>query len=82
MPAEVVTVNGREYRLTSRPTVVITVDGCQPVYLDDGLARGLMPRLRRMLADGGSYGLASPTVAGVVRQPVFGRGPRGVRRRP
>ena len=42
-----VLVNGREYALPARPTAVITVDGCDPRYLDDALARGLMPRLRR-----------------------------------
>ena len=55
MPAELVSVNGRDYRLPNRPTVVITIDGCQPAYLDDGMARGLMPRLSAMLARGGAY---------------------------
>ena len=57
MPAETVQVNGREYRVSRRPTLAITVDGCQPAYLDDGLARGLMPRLRAMLDAGGAYHL-------------------------
>jgi phosphonoacetate hydrolase len=35
--------------------VVITIDGCEPDYLDDALARDLMPRLKDMLASGGSY---------------------------
>lgn len=51
------TVNGREYRRPTRPTVVITIDGCQPAYLDDGMARGLMPRLAALLAGGGAYHL-------------------------
>ncbi len=55
MPADTVTVNGREYRLPTRPTVAITIDGCQPAYLDDALARGLMPRLSVMLDGGGAY---------------------------
>jgi phosphonoacetate hydrolase len=57
MPSESITVNAREYRLPTRPTVVITIDGCDPRYLDDALARGLMPRLAAMLADGGAYAL-------------------------
>ena len=57
MPAETITINARDYRLPQRPTVAITVDGCDPSYLDDGLARGLMPRLRAMLEGGGSYHL-------------------------
>lgn len=52
-----VTVNAREYRLPTQPTLVITIDGCDPRYLDDALARGLMPRLAEMLASGGSYHL-------------------------
>jgi len=52
-----VTVNGRDYRRPRRPTVVITIDGCQPAYLDDGMARGLMPRLKALLANGGAYHL-------------------------
>jgi phosphonoacetate hydrolase len=57
MPVETVTVNAREYRLPTRPTAVITIDGCDPRYLDDALARGLMPRLAAMLDDGGAYAL-------------------------
>jgi phosphonoacetate hydrolase len=52
-----VTVNGRDYRRPSRPTVVMTIDGCQPAYLDDAMARGLMPRLSAMLAGEGAYHL-------------------------
>ena len=37
--------------------MVITIDGCDPRYLDDALARGLMPRLAAMLREGGAYAL-------------------------
>ena len=59
MPAadSLVAVNGRDYRRPTRPTVVMTIDGCQPAYLDDGLRRGLMPRLGAMLAGEGAYHL-------------------------
>jgi phosphonoacetate hydrolase len=50
-----VVVNGRDYRLPVQPTVVIVIDGGDPRYLDDALARGLMPRLRGMLDAGGAY---------------------------
>jgi phosphonoacetate hydrolase len=50
-----VVVNGRAYRPPTRPTVVVTIDGGDPAYLDDGLSRGLMPRLREMLHAGGAY---------------------------
>ena len=52
MPSETVTVNARDYRVPERPTMVITIDGCDPRYLDDALARGLMPRLAAMLRRG------------------------------
>ena len=55
MPDGSVFVNGRDYRLPSCPTVVITIDGGDPTYLDDALARGLMPSLASMLASGGAY---------------------------
>ena len=57
MPQEMVTVNAREYRVPARPTMVITIDGCDPRYLDDALERGLMPRLAAMLRQGGTYAL-------------------------
>ncbi len=57
MPAETITINAREYRFPRRPTVAITVDGCDPRYLDDALARRLMPHLAEMLTGGGSYHL-------------------------
>ncbi len=57
MPPETVTVNAREYRMPARPTMVITVDGCDPRYLDDALERRLMPHLSGMLDTGGAYAL-------------------------
>ncbi len=57
MPPDVITVNGRDYRLPTRPTAVITIDGCEPAYLDDAMTRGLTPCLSTMLAAGGAYRL-------------------------
>jgi phosphonoacetate hydrolase len=48
-------VNGRHYRLPRQPTVVFTIDGGDPRYLDDALARGLMPHLQALLSNGGVY---------------------------
>ena len=45
-------VNGRTYRPPPRPVVVVCLDGCGDEYLDAALARGRMPRLARMAADG------------------------------
>src|SRR5438445_2620542 len=53
--AESVSVNGRAYNVPTQPTVVFTIDGGDPRYLDDALARGLMPSLQGVLAHGGVY---------------------------
>ena len=50
-----ITINARDYRMPTRPTVVVTMDGVDPRYVDDALSRGLMPRLAAMLASGGAY---------------------------
>ena len=57
MLPETVAINAREYLVPTRPTIVITVDGCDPRYLDDALERQLMPRLAGMLNAGGAYAL-------------------------
>jgi phosphonoacetate hydrolase len=49
---EAVLVNGRRYRLPSRPVVAVCVDGCAPAYLADALERGLLPHLARFRAEG------------------------------
>src|SRR5467141_2767821 len=53
--AESVVVNGREYRAPTQPTVVFTIDGGDPRYVDDALARGVMPSLQNLLAKDGAY---------------------------
>src|SRR5260370_42241373 len=52
---ETVPANGRQYVLPKQPTVVFTIDGGDPRYLDDALARGLMPHLQAMLSKNGVY---------------------------
>ena len=49
--------NGRRYRAPARPVLAVCADGWDPAYVDDALARDLMPRLARALAAGGSYRL-------------------------
>jgi len=56
------TANGRRYRAPRRPVLAICADGWDPAYVDDALARRLMPRLAGALADGGTYTLASAQV--------------------
>src|SRR5437763_6033798 len=43
--AEMIELNGRKYRLPSRPVVVICADGFDPAYLDAGLAAGVLPTM-------------------------------------
>ena len=56
------TVNGRVYAVPRRPVLAICADGWDPAYVDDALARRLMPRLAGALADGGTYALGRAQV--------------------
>ena len=47
-----VLVNGRRYELPKANTVVVCVDGCEPEYIAQGIAAGVMPWLQRTLQDG------------------------------
>ena len=47
-----VSVNGRDYRWPRVPAVVICCDGSEPAYMEEAMARGLMPRLKAMIARG------------------------------
>src|SRR3954452_24304727 len=71
-------VNSREYRLPRKPTVAITLDGNDPRYIDDGLARGLLPTLQTMLDSGGCYALGRanmPTFTNVNNMSIVTGGP-------
>jgi phosphonoacetate hydrolase len=52
MNATSVSVNGREYRAPSRPTVVVCIDGSEPEYFERGLADGTTPAIARFRRDG------------------------------
>jgi len=54
--------NGRTYRAPDRPVLAICADGWDPAYVDDGLERGLIPRLAEALTGGGTYELARAQV--------------------
>jgi phosphonoacetate hydrolase len=56
------TVNGRTYAAPRRPVLAICADGWDPDYVDDALARDLMPRLAGTLAAGGTYTLGRAQV--------------------
>src|SRR5690349_6260824 len=48
-------VNGRRYRLPSRPTVVVCVDGCEFDYLEAAVAAGVAPFVGKMLKGGAAF---------------------------
>jgi phosphonoacetate hydrolase len=50
-PAQI-TVNGKSYRWPKSPVVVILIDGGDPAYVLDGLARNLLPNFRRLMTEG------------------------------
>jgi phosphonoacetate hydrolase len=52
-----VELNGRQYRIPLRPTVVICADGCDPAYLEAGLEAGVLPTVARW-RESGFYALA------------------------
>jgi phosphonoacetate hydrolase len=54
---EPIELNGRFYCRPRRPTVVICADGCDPAYLEAGIAAGLLPTIARW-RDSGFYALA------------------------
>jgi phosphonoacetate hydrolase len=45
-------VNGRAYRTPERPTVVVCFDGCDPAYIAQGLAGGILPTIARLRESG------------------------------
>ena len=47
-----VEANGRTYPFPRVPAIAICLDGCEPAYLDEAIARGLMPTLKQMRRTG------------------------------
>ena len=45
-------VNGRSYKHPSAPTVVVCVDGCEPDYIAQAVAAGVVPWMARTLNTG------------------------------
>src|SRR3984885_6962335 len=54
---EPIVLNGRSYRKPGRPTAVICADGCDPAYLEAGIAAGALPTIAEF-REHGFYGLA------------------------
>ena len=47
-----VVVNDRTYSALKTTAIVICLDGCEPAYLDEAIAAGLMPNLKRIKETG------------------------------
>ncbi|TDQ77705.1 phosphonoacetate hydrolase [Dongia mobilis] len=47
-----VTVNGMNYAAPQEPIVIVCVDGCEPDYLKDAIAAGVMPWLKAATGNG------------------------------
>ena len=56
-----VEVNGRRYRTPERPTIVICYDGCDPAYIDRGIADGILPTIASFRRNG-FYAVADSVV--------------------
>jgi phosphonoacetate hydrolase len=54
--------NDREYAVPGQPVLAICADGWDPDYVEDALARGLMPRTQEGLEGGGAYALGRAQV--------------------
>jgi phosphonoacetate hydrolase len=61
--ADPIELNGRRYRKPQRPTVVICVDGCDPEYVERGIADGILPTIAAFAQEGyvGTADAAMPT---------------------
>ncbi|KAK5193353.1 hypothetical protein LTR96_005167 [Exophiala xenobiotica] len=54
-------LHGRTYKLPSRPTVAICIDGFDPEYLSQGIADGIIPNMAKMV-DSGFSAIANCTM--------------------
>jgi phosphonoacetate hydrolase len=54
-------VNGRRYNAPRHPTVVICLDGCDPQYIDCGIAAGILPAIAAM-RNSGFYAIADAVI--------------------
>src|SRR5215831_189263 len=61
MMTDLIELNGRRYRRPKRPTVVICADGCDPEYVERGIADGILPTIAAFARDG-YFGTADAVV--------------------
>ena len=44
----VISVNGRDYRWPDKPVVVVCIDGSEPDYIEQAIAAGVMPWMKKV----------------------------------
>ena len=49
-----VSINGRDYRWPERPVVVVCIDGSEPDYIEQAIAAGVMPWMKKIVEQQGS----------------------------
>ena len=49
-----VNVNGRDYRWPQKPRVVVCIDGSEPDYIEQAIAAGVMPWMKKVVSSQGS----------------------------
>ena len=49
-----VSINGRDYRWPSKPCVVVCIDGSEPDYIEQAVAAGVMPWMKKVIEQQGS----------------------------
>jgi phosphonoacetate hydrolase len=49
-----VSINGRDYRWPERPVVVVCIDGSEPDYIEQAVAAGVMPWMKKVIEQQGS----------------------------
>jgi phosphonoacetate hydrolase len=49
-----VSINGRDYRWPNRPCVVVCIDGSEPDYIEQAVAAGVMPWMKKVIEQQGS----------------------------
>ena len=52
--AKMVSVNGRNYLWPNRPRVVVCIDGSEPDYIEQAIAAGVMPWMKKIVEGQGS----------------------------
>ena len=50
--ADTLTVNGTDYQLPERPTVVVCIDSKDSRYIEHGMAAGMIPNIAGWIRDG------------------------------